>query len=174
MPSRFFLARDAELVTIMTLRMRVIVTTAALFLAACTDQSNWVKTQLGRPPSFEIDTAIVAKIRADTIAQGFPEASDAVEKTLNDTIQLPGHVRWFATLIGTDGSSLIQVGTKSTKIVENSVEIDFIVKSKERGLLDIHAALEKSNGIWEATPGSYSLTMTPPIPTKKGGDKINK
>ena len=149
----------------MILQRKVIVAAAALGLTACADQTDWVKAKLNMKHGFAVDPAIVEQVRADTTAKGFPEAGSLVEQLLGEAVRQFGRHR-FTTLIDADDRSLY-VGVNSVQEIDGSVETDFVVRSGERGTLDIHMTLVEHDAVWMPKQGSYKVTLESPAAAKK-------
>lgn len=158
----------------MTPRSITTLAIVVLSLAACAEQTDWVKGKLGRQPDVVIDPAAVEKIQSDAAAKHFVTDESLIQHSLGETILQPGRFRWFATLIEANGGGLLYVGTKSNKVADGSIETDVIFKSPERGTLDIHVILEREDGVWVSKPNFYALTEESPKSAKAGDDKRPK
>ena len=151
----------------MRLRSLATVFIVLFSLAACAEQTDWVKEKLGRQPDVEIDPAAVETIHSQADAKRFTVDETLIRRSLTEAIQTPGHFHWSATLIEANGGGLLYVGVKSSKVIEDAIDIDVIFKSPARGSLDIHLTLERQGREWVPKPDSYGLTEAPPNSDKK-------
>lgn len=155
----------------MALRKAALVVFTAVSLAACAEQTDWLKERMGQKLPVVVDPLCVEKIRSDAAGKGSKVDGPVIEHALTETIQDPGHFRWLATLIEPDGGGLLYVGTKSITAHDDSIQTDVIFKSATRGTLDIHLTLERRDQVWTPQPDTYRITEEPVNQPKKTDSK---
>lgn len=149
---------------------QMIVVVAVLALSACAEQVSWVETKAGMPHEVTLDPGVVERVSADAAANGYPGAGPLAGHALREAVHRPGLMR-FATVIEEDSKALVYVGAKSVRTPDGPLDTDFLVKTSGRDSVHVHMMLAEKGDKWVLVPDSYNLSLEPPAPAKKSGDK---